>query len=98
MAAEQTGPFDARLRKGLEAEVPHLYFNGFASGLGTGDVTVVLEQNGTPVATLNMSFTVAKTFAVSIGSLIATLETRSERSIMTTDDIDEVLRPKDQPT
>jgi hypothetical protein len=97
MAGEENIPFDARLRRGVETDVPHVYFNGFASGLGNGDIAVVLERNGTPVATLNMSFTVAKTFAVAIGSLVAALETASGRSIMTTDDVDVTLGRKEKP-
>lgn len=80
---------DPRLQKGVEADVPHLYFNAFAGGLGNGDIAMVLEHNGIPVATLNMSFTVAKTFAVAIGSLVAALETASERNIMTMSDINQ---------
>jgi hypothetical protein len=96
MVAEQDAPIDVRIRRGFEADVPHLYFNAFAGGLGNGDITVVLERNGAPVATLNMSFTVAKTFAVAIGSLVAALETASERNIMTTEDIDQILGRKEK--
>lgn len=84
-----------RLEKGLGSDIPQIYFNGFASGIGTGDVILVLERNGKPVATLNTSYSVAKTFALKINGLIQGLETKTENKIMTTDYLaDSLLKGK----
>lgn len=81
-----------RLEAGLEAEIPHLYFNGFVNSSGSGDVVTILEQNGKPVATLNMSFTVAKTLAIKLRDTIARLEQQMDREILTTDDVTETMK------
>ncbi|MFZ2030083.1 MAG: hypothetical protein WAU68_07240 [Vitreimonas sp.] len=79
---------DDPLKHAIEAGVPQIYFNGFASGLGNGDVSCVLQRNGEPAAIINMSFTLAKTLAVSLGAIISHIEERAGRDIMTTQDID----------
>lgn len=84
-------PPEERLARAIAANAPQIYFNGFASGLGNGDVNCVLERNGQPVAVLNMSFTLAKTLAVSLGSIISQVEERAGRDIMTTHDIDKLF-------
>ncbi len=68
-------------------EIPHLYCNGFANGLSQGDVTTVLYRSGVAVATLNLPFTIAKTFALKLGQIVNDLETRSGQTIMTTDEV-----------
>lgn len=69
-------------------EVPTLYLNGFQSGIGNADVTIIAQQNGHPVAFLNMSYTLAKTLSVSLGNLISRLEEVTGNEIMTTHMID----------
>jgi len=81
-----------RLRKAMEAGVPQIYANGFVTMMGSGDVAIVLEKVGQPQAIINMSFTCAKTLSVKIGQLIASLEERSKRDIMITDDIEAMFR------
>ena len=76
------------MARALEADVPRIYFNGFASGLSTGDVVTVVEQNGRPVAVLNMSYTVAKSYSQGLATVIAKLEEESGRQIMTTKKIE----------
>ena len=71
--------------------IPHLYSNGFISGMGNGDCFVVLLQNGRPVATINLSYTVTKSLANTLGSIISDLEKNSGNVIMTTKDLDGVL-------
>ena len=68
-------------------EIPTIYFNGFVTSVGMGDVMVVLNQTNKPVAILNMSYTLAKTLAEKLGRGIAGLEQKSGNTIMTTDDI-----------
>jgi hypothetical protein len=80
---------DDRIRIALDnPSIPRISFNGFVSSLGTGDVLIVLENNQMPVAILNASYTVSKTFAAKLTGLIETLEKRSESNIMTTDEIE----------
>ena len=81
-----------RFKLAKDAHVPEIYINGFVNGLGNGDVYTVLERNGTPVAILNMSYTLAKTFAVSLGGVIAQLEARSGRDMLTTSDVEEIFK------
>jgi hypothetical protein len=83
----------SRVTAALSADVPKLYANAFAIVMGTADSMVVLEQNGKPIAVLNLSFTSAKTLAVKLGNVISNLEENSGRSIMTTDDIEGLFSP-----
>lgn len=70
-----------------DPEVPKIYANGFSNGLGTGDVTIVFQLSQKPVAVVNVSFTVAKTLAQKINSMILSLENDTGNTIMTTDEI-----------
>ena len=84
--------YDNRIKQALEnAEIPNINFNGFVNTMGIGDILMVLENNGKPVATLNGSYTVIKTFANSLNELIANLESKSEKEIMTTQDIEKYM-------
>lgn len=73
-------------------DIPHLYANGFISAIGNGDTLLVFRQTGRPIATLNLSFTVAKTLVKKLGAIIEDLEKNSGNNIMTTSDLDEVLK------
>ena len=77
-------------------ELPSIYFNGFINYLGSGDVTLVLQRNGNPVAVIHTSHTVAKTLAIKLMDLIASLEADTNNTILTTDDINEAIRKKQQ--
>lgn len=87
---EEIPPAD-RITRGLQAGVPCFYFNGFYTGITTGDIVSILEQNGKPIATLNMSYTVAKTLSVILGNIIASIEEQSGRQIMTTQEIEKFI-------
>lgn len=52
---------------------------------------IVLENNGKPVATLNISFTVAKTLVAKLNVTLQHLETATKNKIMTTDDVQGAL-------
>ena len=81
-----------RITKALEnAEIPRIHFNGFINTTGAGDVMIVLESNGQPVAIVNGSFTVVKTLAQKLQTLIINLEKKSGNTIMTTDEVDKVF-------
>lgn len=77
------------------AEIPNVHFNGFVNTIATGgDFLTVLESNGKPVATLNASYSVIKTFANSLSQLIKELEKKSGRQIMTVSEIQMYLEDR----
>ena len=88
VAAADKEVLAARIQAGVTSDVPKIYVNGFVNGLTSGDVLCVLERNGLPAAVLNMSFTVAKSFAQSVGSIVSDIETKSGREMLTTKDIE----------
>lgn len=77
-------------------DLPHLYANGFISALGNGDTLLILQQSGRPIATLNLSFTLAKTLVQKLGGIIEGLEADSGNTIMTTDDMTRILAKREQ--
>lgn len=83
--------FDERISRALASDVPQVYFNGFVTQIGTGDIVVIAERNGAPVATFNVSYTVAKTLALSLGGAVAQIEERAKREILTTSDIQKMF-------
>ena len=85
---------DNILSEASEMDIPNIYFNGFVNALGIGDVVTVLQRNGKAVATVNMSYTVAKTLAIKLNGLIQSLEHDAKTEIMTTDDVTEKLNLK----
>lgn len=76
-----------RLRAAI-ATAPALYVNGFVNIIGSSDICTVLECNNNAIAVVNMSYTTAKSYALLLGRLIATLEAQTGREIMTTDIVD----------
>lgn len=74
------------------SELPHLYFNGFTNAMGSGDITIILQQSGHVVGVLNTSFTVAKTLAQKLQELIANLEEASGNRIMTIEEIGQHMK------
>lgn len=71
--------------------IPKIYANGFVNALSNGDITIMLQRNGEPIAILNLSFTIAKTLSFKIASMVKDLEEKSANKIMTTDDIQKIL-------
>ncbi len=82
---------DSRLRGGLDPRVPQYYFNSYVVALATADITCILERNGTPVCSLNMSFTTAKTLAAALGQAVSDLEAKAGREIMTTQEVEKFI-------
>ncbi len=90
--SKQRSP-NERIRDALDnKELPTIYFNGFVSSTGTGDVLIVLERHNQPVAVLSTSFTVAKTLAQKLSGLIINLENITGNTIMTTENIAKKLQ------
>jgi hypothetical protein len=79
---------DDRLREAKAAGAPEHYTNGCAMGVGSSDIVILFERNNDPVAILNLSFTAAKSLSVGLGLMIAQIEERSHREIMTSQFID----------
>jgi len=82
---------EERVQAALSSSVPRIYFNSFISTLTAGDVCVVLEQNGAPVAVANMSLTVAKTLGTALAGAISFVEAHTGQSIMTSAELEKGL-------
>jgi len=94
--ASENQDHSARIAAAVGAPIPHLTANSIAVGLGTGDVVIVMELNGQPVATVNLSFTMTKSMATILGNVIADLEDISGRPIMTTKEVEKWLELRAQ--
>lgn len=80
---------------GIEArfeEAPKFYCNRFEITLGPGDVTVWGSRDAKPIMALNLSFTVAKSLSLTLGKMIAILEQGSDKPIMTSQEIEEIIQ------
>ena len=89
-----------RIQKAIySTEAPSVHFNGFINTIAAaGDFLIVLGSNGRPVATLNASYTVIKSFANSLTQIVEDLERRSGNKIMTSSEIQMYLEGrKDDP-
>ena len=85
---EQNDLHQSRIQAGLELPAEKkIYFNGFASTIGQGDTSIVLMEDNKPVALLHMSHTIAKTLSLKLAEIINTLESKTGRQVLTTDDI-----------
>lgn len=90
MSDEKSSIEQERIAKAIDAG-PQIYFNGFIITMSSGDVLTALERNGKPVAVLNMSYTIAKTLALSLGQIISQFESGVERNMLTTHDVEKAL-------
>jgi hypothetical protein len=70
---------------------PHVIHARIVNSISAGDITTLLERNGKPVAIINMSFTVAKTLSVALGQIVAQIEERSGRNMLTTHELAKLL-------
>lgn len=81
-----------KIQKAIQApEVEKIYFNGFSSSIGPGDILITLFRNGEAVKVINTSFTVAKTLAEKLKGTIDIVENKTGNSIMTSDFIQSKL-------
>ena len=80
-----------------DPNVPKIYTNGFGLGLTNADIIIVFQRFGpAPVAVVNLSYTLAKTLAQRLGSLVSEFENKiGGQEILTTDRIDVALTKKE---
>lgn len=83
---------DVKMKAAREAGVPEVYFNTFFGGVSVSDCFLILERNGLPAAVLNLSYTSAKSLSVALGSMIAHLEEKAGREMLTSRDVESILR------
>jgi hypothetical protein len=77
-------PLAQALEEALASEqVPNIYANGFINAISQADITILLQRNNAPVAVLNMSFTMAKSFAEKLSATIADFERTTKHPILT---------------
>lgn len=79
------------LEMAFDLDIPHIYCNGFSNILTLADVILLLKIHGKSVATLNMSFTLAKTLSIKLGEMIKILENKTGNVIMVTEEINKSL-------
>ena len=77
-------------------DIPGHYFNGFQIGLSNSDISLLIMNNGTPQAHLNMSYTTAKSLKVMLADAIDRLEKATDHKLMTTEYIESKLSKFDQ--
>lgn len=74
-----------------------IYANGFKAGISASDIFVVLERNGSEIAVLNLSYTVAKSLGMALKTLIEQLEQKSGHEIMTSDEVGKYISAPSDP-
>ena len=93
--SERKAPdWEAIIRGAVEApEVPKIYANGFSAALSNADVIIVFQRFGPkPVAVMNLWYTLAKTLAQRLGTLVSEFENNiAGQEILTTDRIDKAI-------
>lgn len=78
---------EKRVEAAMAADIPDLYCNGFLTSVGGGDILVILERHGFPVARLNLSHILAKTLGNSLVSSVAAAEEKLGIKFPTTHDV-----------
>ncbi|MGV3518937.1 hypothetical protein [Luteitalea sp.] len=88
------GPTQEERIKGAlrDPAVPKLYGNGFVVRISSSDLSLILENSGNSVAVISMSYTLAKTLAQKLGTVVAELEARTGREMLTTDQVNTALQ------
>jgi hypothetical protein len=79
-----------------DSDIPKYYSNGFITSIGNGDALIIFQQNGITIASLNLSYTVAKTLSLKLGEIIKKIENGTGNAIMITADMDKVIQNIDQ--
>ena len=91
--AEDSKSLIKQLEEALKnPEIQKIYVNGFVNVIGNGDIMILLKNSEKSIAVLSLSYTVAKTLSIKLGDLISRLEERTGNTIMTTDDVDRLMR------
>lgn len=63
--------------------IPHLYVNGFNAASGAVDITMALERNDAPLATLNIGYGCAKSMAQMLLAIVDNFEKSTESRAVT---------------
>jgi len=69
-----------------------VYANGFQMGLTNADVTILLQFNGKPFQSLNISPIIAKTMAVGLLECVEKFEKATGQKIPVTGEVDEAFK------
>ena len=75
---------EKRVDAAMAADIPDLYCNGFLTSVGGGDILVILERHGFPVARLNLSHVLAKTLGNSLLGSVGAAEEKLGMKFPTT--------------
>ena len=86
--AEKSSPLDL---PGI-ADAPRIYANGFTIAMTNADACIILQRLGRPEAVVNISYTLAKTLAESLGQLVAQWESATGQELQTTRTIDQKMK------
>lgn len=65
----------------IDADVPNIYFNGFAILTSEHDIIISLQRNGKPVAVLNTPHSMAKTLASALSESTTNFEEKMNTTI-----------------
>jgi hypothetical protein len=88
---------DTALKVALDnPDIPKIYANSFGVGMTNADMFIVFQRFGPyPVGVVNLSYTLAKTLAQRLGTLISEFESSiAGQNILTTDRIDEAMKER----
>jgi hypothetical protein len=84
--------FELQKKAISDPSIPKIYANQTVNFNTPTDITVLLQNNNVPVAILNLSFEMAKTFALQLGELVTNLEERTKHDILTATDVIESFK------
>ncbi len=74
-----------------DSEILPIYANSFGIAGGSSDVVIELTCGKEHVATVNMSYELAKTLSLKLMDVVKVLESKTGGSIMTTDHINKFM-------
>ncbi len=75
----------------MSSDLPKLYCNSFINALGINDVTIILQQNGKSVASLNLSLITAKSMALKLTELVQRFEAATNTTVPTSDEVAKLM-------
>jgi hypothetical protein len=73
-------------------DIPHIYFNEFASFYGSSDAVSVLSTNERFVAVLHMSVPVAKSFGMQLLAIVNLFEQKTRQEVLTLEEANSRIR------
>ena len=95
---EKMQPQDIHMNQIISAindpRIENIYFNGFSTAIGNGDIILTLFRNGVPVKVLNTSFTVTKTLAEKLSAIVQDIEKKANVTLLTTEYVQNAMVPK----